>query len=191
MRSSWALCNTFVAGTRATARFQLGPDPQQGELGQDFAIIAGSIRVGWNDRVPPDEYVANVVLPDDGGVIGPIDVPFELACELPVLVQVYAVDVTSVSATLIATACTPPLKLRWSAQHRLWCPGDGSAVVVPQWTHSVSVCEVDAAVSLFDATGALLCALTGPIFDVPRPRAAVLAATTWLTGTALTCHYSS
>ena len=181
---TWAKSDTFSAGQLATRQFQLGPDPEH--VGTCKPILHGSLRVGFKgDEQAPEQFTGTIILPDDGGVIGPIDLPFEVTVELPLLVKVTPSVAPAADRDVIATVSTPPLKLRWAATRRVFLPAGGGALVIPQWVHSVSVCEVDAAVTMFDALGNVLCAITGPVWDVPRPRAAVLIATTAANGTAV------
>ena len=190
-----AKADTFFAGQSAEKRFQLGGDPT--DVGQKKGIVHGNLRVGFSaDQQADENFAALVVIPDDGTLIGPLDLPFELTCELPCLVRVWPESTPAADRHVIATVSVPPLKHRWSATRRVILPHaelalPAVAVDIPQWVHSISCCEVDAAVTLFDATGAVLCAWTGPFTDVPRPRLAVLAATTSLSDVPILFSYES
>lgn len=190
MAFAWAKADTFLAGQLTTKQFQLGGDPSG--VGVDRPILHGSVRVGFDGREQaPEPFAGELVLPDAGGVIGPLDLPFEITCGLPVLVRVWPELAPARDRSVIASASSPPLKLRWAATRRQYLLTAPAYYVIPQWVHSLSVCEVDAAVSLFDATGALLCAVTGPVWDVPRPRLAALIATTAAPGTAVLYSYQA
>jgi len=179
-----AKSDTFFAGQVTTKHFQLGRDPKG--VGTSLAIEQGNLRVGFLDDQQADEnFVGRIVLPDNGGVIGPIDLPFELAVETPCVVKVTPESAPAVDRNVIATLSTAPLKHRWAATRRIVLAHAELAVPagaqsIPQWVHSVSCCVVDAAVTMFDATGAPLCSLTGPFKDWVRPRLAVLIATAYL-----------
>ena len=195
MAFSRAKADTFFAGQIAEKRFQLGGDPT--DVGQKKGIVHGNVRLGFvDDDQAPENFVGMIVVPDDGTVIGPIDLPFELTCELPCLVRVWPESAPAAHRKVVATVSVPPMKHRWAATRRVILQHAELAVpavatAIPQWVHSISCCEVDAAVTLFDATGAVLCAWTGPFVDVPRPRLAVLAATTSLTDVPILFSYES
>jgi len=188
-----AKADTFFAGQLAEKRFQLGPNPSG--VGQKRGISHGNLRVGFVDDDQADEnFTAYVTLPDDGAVVGPIDLPFELTCELPILVKVRPDSAPAADRHVIATVSIPPLKHRWSATRRVVLPPPGPpvvAVTIPQWVHSLTCCEVDAVVTLFDATGAPLCSLIGPFKDWPRPRLATIMATSFDTPVPVLLSYES
>jgi hypothetical protein len=188
--AQWAKAETFPAGMASARQFQLGPEARG--AGILVPIGHGSVRVGFEGHEQaPENFLAELVLPDQGQVIGPIDLPCELTVELPVLVRVWPEAAPAADRRVVVTASTPPLKARWSATRRVYLLTAPAYQVIPQWVHSVSCCEVDAAVSLFDALGNLLCAFTGPRWDVPRPRLAVLISTTAAPGTAVLCSYQA
>lgn len=181
---TWAKSDSFGRGELTTRQFQLGPD--MAGVGTCKPILHGSVRVGFKgDEQAPENFSATIILPDDGGRIGPLDLPFEITLELPCLVQVRPDVAPSGDRDVIATASSPPLKLRWAATRRILLPHatlviPGAPRPIPQWVHSLSCCVVDAAVTLFDAAGNVVCAATGPFVDLPRPRLAVQLATTYV-----------
>jgi len=189
----WAKSATFPAGSRGEQHFQLGEDPA--EVGTGKRIQYGNVRCGFSgDEQAAENFTGWIILPDNGTEIGPIDLPFELTVPLPCRVRVRPDADPGADRIVVATVSIPPGKHRWAATRRVLVPPfavPAVAVPIPQWVHSLSVCEQDAAVSLFDATGALLCAITGPVWDVPRPRAAVLLATTAVLGTSVLFSYQA
>ena len=176
----WAKSDTVQAGTDRLIHFQLGENPNK--VGTQNAIQAGLLRVGFlGNAQAPENFTAYVVLPDNGGRIGPIDLPFELACPLPLRVEVAPDEVVQADRKVIATLAYPSPATRWQATRWEVIPAYVEPVqyiYIPQWVHSLSVYQQDAAVSIFDATGALLDAITAPVYDVPRPRRGVILATT-------------
>ena len=177
----WAKSDTIVAGSRKAVHFQLGEDPKG--VGTTNAIASGVVRVGFlgGDQAP-ENFTGYVVLPDNGLRIGPIDLPFELSCPLPMRVEVEPDQVVAGDRNIVATLAYPPVAVRWNATRWEVIPAfavPASHIVIPQWVHSLSVYLQDAAVTMFDATGAVVDAFTAPAYDVPRPRRAVLLATTW------------
>jgi hypothetical protein len=176
----WAKSDTVQEGTRREIHFQVGENPNQ--VGTEKPIHAGVVRVGFlDDDQAPENFTGHVVLPDNGITIGPIDLPFELAVPLPMRVIVRPDEQVAADRHIICTLAHPPVPVRWQATRWEVIPAFADPVqhiVIPQWVHSISVYQQDAAVSMFDATGALLDAVTAPIYDFPRPRRAVILATT-------------
>jgi hypothetical protein len=190
---AWAKSATFKAGERAHQHLQLGDNPES--VGTSRPIQYGSVRCGFlDDRQAPENFTAYVVLPDNGSRVGPIDLPFEGSFPLPLRIEIQPDAHPAAPVDVVASVAYPGTKLRWACTRRVVVPAfavPAVHVVIPQWVHSVSVCEQDAAVTLFDATGAVLCAITGPVWDVVRPRAAVLMATTAVLGTAVVYSYQA
>jgi hypothetical protein len=176
----WAKSDTVRAGSRRAVHFQVGENPNR--VGTEKPIHSGVVRVGFlDDDQAPENFTGYVVLPDNGIRIGPIDLPFELAVPLPMRVEVQPDVEVAADRHVICTLAWPPVPVRWQATRWETIPAfdvPAQHIVIPQWVHSLSCYQQDAAVSMFDVTGALLDAITAPFYDVPRPRRAVLLATT-------------
>ena len=176
----WAKSETIQAGSRKLIHFQLGIDPKG--VGTSEPIRAGLVRVGFlNDQQAPENHTGYVVLPDNGIRIGPIDLPFELSCPAPMRIEVQPDEVVAADRNIVATLAESTIGIRWNATRWEVIPAFADPVqwiVIPQWVHSLSVYLQDAAVTMFDVTGAVVDAITAPVYDVPRPRRAVLLATT-------------
>jgi hypothetical protein len=186
----WAKSDTFPAGERATRHFQLGPDPKR--VGTSERILHGSLRVGFTgEPQAPENFTAWVIPPDNGSMIGPLDLPFEMTVGFPVRVEVRADVAPAAAREVLATLSYPAVKLRWAATRREIAPEGPANAVIPQWVHSISICKIDATLTLFDAVGNVVCALVGPVWDVPRPRLAVLMSTVDPGGTAVLFSYEA
>jgi hypothetical protein len=175
----WAKSDTVPAGTRKRVHFDVGPNPA--EIGTSKPIGSGIVRCGFlADDQAPENHTGWVELPDNGIRVGPIDLPFELAMPLPCRVIVQPDSDVGSDRVVLCTLASPTIATRWQATRWEELPFNEPAqpTAIPQWVHSVSVYKQDAAVSFFDALGNLVCAVTGPVYDVPRPRRAVLLATT-------------
>ena len=175
----WVKSTTFRAGQRGQQHFQLGQDPKA--VGTSNAVQYGCVRAGFpDDQQPAENFTGYVVLPDNGTRIGPIDLPFELMVPLPVRVEVQPDVNLTATAQVVASVAYPASKHRWAATRRAIVPAatvPSTPITIPLWVHSIGICKVDATITLFDALGNVLCSFFGPVYDVPRPRAAVLIAT--------------
>lgn len=187
----WAKSVVFPAGQIRQQHLQLGGNPA--EVGTSREIRHGCLRVGFlGDQQSDVNFSGTVILPDNGTQIGPLDLPFELTAELPLRVEIKPDEAPTADRDVVASVSWPgAAKLRWGATRRILVPEGPAYVGIPQWVHSISVCEVDVAVTMFDALGNVLCAVTGPIWDVARPRLAVIMSTTNPGGTPVLCSYQA
>ncbi|UCC72325.1 MAG: hypothetical protein JSV86_18455 [Gemmatimonadota bacterium] len=185
MADVWTRTFKFPAGSTDPQRFEVGPAISM--VGYKEGAIVGTLRGGFANGQPAQNFVANFLLPDQGNVMGPIDLPFTFECELPVTIEITpeAAPTAEILVQLAAsdgTGCDST----YGALRSVWVE-DGNNVTIPQWCQAVSLSDNAAIGEWQDPAAAPIGTFTGN--HNPRPRH---AATVLVTGDTLVIfHYTS
>jgi len=169
MADVWTHAEMFPAGSTEPKRFEIGPPIHN--VGYREGAIMGNLRIGFANGQPAQNFIAYVRLPDQGNLVGPIDVPCLLEMELPltVILEPEAAPTTDVLVEL-AVSATGGRDSTYGGLRSVWVE-DGNTIAIPQWTQAVSLGTTTATGQWLDAASAVIGDFAGN--HNPRPRQAV------------------
>lgn len=157
----------FPAGETRTQRQLVGPLVGQAQGGNAGPAPVGSLRVAY--RGAHDGAVScTLVLPDGRLELDGLDLPLELAVELPVRLELTPTAALGGPVTVVATVTETRPHETWGATRTVLVEA-GTPVPVPWWARAVTVVDSAAAGEWQDAAGAPIGSISP---EVPRVRPA-------------------
>ncbi len=153
----------WAAGDFRPRRFLLGPasqDEAREWRGTGVSSLAGVVRLGFteNGPLPAIRFFSSFRLPDNGNVVGPIDLPAIVPMELPCEVTIWPesqLDQGQAAAVVLTAVDDSSWYGRFQATHTILLPDEAPlSVLLPLWVTGASLVDNAAVAHWRDAADA-------------------------------------